>query len=369
MRRTGVQMISVNHNTTACRHARRGFSLVELIVVIGIIALLAALLMPAIGQSRASARRVDCAARLRNVTIAMLNVADSTGRFPACGNFTDKPPFETRQSWVIDVLPWLDQANVANSWNSEASPDHSSNTALAQIDFPVLDCPADISIKPSEGGVTYGNLSYVVNGGVGFTTYSSGIHDCPVDVLGNRLDLNGNGIACPSDKGDSEDKAVFFQLGLFFNETWKGGVSKRHHTMATVTDGLSSTIILSENVRTGYNPGSGQSSWTSGWASPSSFITSFYIGDPCLNGQCNSGKVDYQRANSGDAAINSGLRKPEGKSPVPNSFHQGGVNASFGDGRVQFLSQSINGVVYAALVSPQGAGLAGGLLDQRAGEN
>ncbi len=349
------------------RTRRRGFSLVELIVVMALIALLVALLLPAIGQSRASARRIECLSRLRNVTMAMLNVVDSTGRFPACGNFTDTPPFETRHSWVVDVLPWLDQTNVAISWNKDLSPSDPVNAPLTSLNFPVLNCPSDISVKPSEGTTTYGNLSYVVNGGVGFTTYYSGVHDCPVDFSGHKLDLDGDGFSCPPSGGNDADKAIFLRLGLFFNETWKGGVSQRHHTIASVTDGMSNTVILSENVRTGYNPAAGSNPWTSGWASPGSFITSFYIGDPCLDGNCTAGNVDYQRSNAGEAAINSGLRKPEGTSPIPNSFHAGGVNMSFGDGRVQFVSEAIDGSVYAAIVSPQGAGLANGLLKQNPG--
>src|SRR5437764_14444982 len=49
------------------RHLRRGFSLVEVLVVIGIIALLIALLLPAVSRARVSARTVVCAANLTQV--------------------------------------------------------------------------------------------------------------------------------------------------------------------------------------------------------------------------------------------------------------------------------------------------------------
>lgn len=346
--------------------SRTGFSFVEMIVVIGIIALLIGLTLPAISQSRASARRMECMVRLRNVTMAMLNAADAAGRFPASGNFTDKAPFESRQSWVVDVLPWLDEASTAVAWNQEQAIDNPANLPLTRRFFPILTCPADISVMPSDDNGTYGNLSYVVNGGVGYTTYLNAVHDCPVDLQGRAIDLDGDGSTCPSATGDAEDKGIFLQLGLFFNETWKTGVSRRHHTIASVTDGMSNTVILSENVRTGYNPGASTNPWLSGWASPNAQLTSFYIGDPCINASCTAGNVNYTLANAGDAAINSGLKRPEGTSSVPNSFHFGGVNMSFGDGRVQFISQSIDGVVYAAIVSPQGGGLSGTPLSQSA---
>ncbi|MCX7397702.1 MAG: DUF1559 domain-containing protein [Planctomycetales bacterium] len=331
----------------------RGFTLVEVIVVTGIIAVLAALILPAVAQSQSAARRIECANKIRNVNLAMLAVADSTGRFPACGNFTDKAPFEFLHSWVVDVLPGIEQSSIYNQWKLGASIRDPQNQPLTQLSIPVLVCPADISFQPVDEHGSYGNLSYVVNGGIGYTTYSNGIHDCPVDVEGFRLDLNGDGFSC-DDPNSGGDKGTFLAMGMFFNETWLEGVSRRHHTLASVTDGLSNTVLLSENVRTGYNPASSSDPFTSSWASPHSLLTSFYIGDPCLSGVCLAGNVNYQRSNAGIAAINSGLTRPEGTSPIPNSFHQGGVNMGFADGHVQFVSQHIDGNVYAAFVSPQG---------------
>jgi prepilin-type N-terminal cleavage/methylation domain-containing protein/prepilin-type processing-associated H-X9-DG protein len=341
-----------------------GFSLIELIVVLAILGLLIGLLMPAIGQSRAAARRVDCMNRLRNITMAMLNVADNSRRFPASGNFTDEAPFEMRHSWVVDVLPWLEQGSAAAAWDKNSAIDSANNEPLTHLHFPILVCPADISVEPPDQGVSHGNLSYVVNGGVGHTAYHLGIHDCPIDLESRRLDLNGDGFSCPPDAGEDEDKTRFFQMGMFFNETWMGGVSERHHTLSSVTDGLSNTALLSENVRTGYNPGSSGSPASSSWASPGPQYTSFYIGAPCENASCNSSTVDYGLTNRGIAAINSGRFRPEGSSWIPNSFHLGGVNMSFADGRVQFLSERLDGRVYAALTSPQGGQLSGSVISQ-----
>src|SRR5438093_615936 len=64
---------------------RTGFSLIELIVVIGIIALLIALLLPAIIRSNESARTVQCASQLRQLGHAFFNT-DDCDKDDAVGN-------------------------------------------------------------------------------------------------------------------------------------------------------------------------------------------------------------------------------------------------------------------------------------------
>ncbi|MBX2850622.1 MAG: prepilin-type N-terminal cleavage/methylation domain-containing protein [Phycisphaeraceae bacterium] len=61
---------------------RRGFTLIELLVVISIIALLIAILLPALGAARQSARRIQCAANLKGITNSSTSLAvDNKGRF------------------------------------------------------------------------------------------------------------------------------------------------------------------------------------------------------------------------------------------------------------------------------------------------
>jgi prepilin-type N-terminal cleavage/methylation domain-containing protein/prepilin-type processing-associated H-X9-DG protein len=72
----------------------RGFTLLEMLIVIGVIAAMATLLLPAIGQARESSRRAACLANLRDLTHATLAyMADNDGVLPdACASNSVESP-------------------------------------------------------------------------------------------------------------------------------------------------------------------------------------------------------------------------------------------------------------------------------------
>jgi prepilin-type N-terminal cleavage/methylation domain-containing protein/prepilin-type processing-associated H-X9-DG protein len=97
-----VRSILHRHRRVAQFQSRVGFTLVELLVVIGIIALLISILLPALGKARMSARRVSCLSNLRQLAVAMqVYLAQDKGVFPGHKENFNNPP---APYWADDIL-------------------------------------------------------------------------------------------------------------------------------------------------------------------------------------------------------------------------------------------------------------------------
>lgn len=323
--------------------------MVELIVVMAIIGLLMAIAIPAITQVREAARKTQCVNNLRNIGFALIQYDHFNNRLPASGSYGHDKDLKSRRlhSWAVSILPHLDQGNLFDQIDLDLPLQAPENVALQTAYIRSYVCPMDLSRNKKKAG----DQSYAVNGGFGFTVKRGATRDCPVDRSGRTLDLNGDGQACTGvDEIDDLDKKFYKQMGLFFLETRNTEISQRHHSIADIKDGTSQTLLASENVRAGFDPDIDFANF----ADPNPYRCAFYIGNPCKDGNCHSGNIDFSLCNSGENRINSGLRKGEGSAPVPNSFHIGGVNMAYADGHVSFLSENVDGAVYAALATPQG---------------
>jgi prepilin-type N-terminal cleavage/methylation domain-containing protein len=100
------------------RAFRPGFTLIELLVVISIIAVLIALLLPAVQSAREAARRIQCANNLKQMGIALHAYHDAVEAFPSSfWRRSDNANGVNRHSWMAMILPYTEQTPVYNAIN------------------------------------------------------------------------------------------------------------------------------------------------------------------------------------------------------------------------------------------------------------
>ena len=178
---------------------RNAFTLIELFAVLAIISILAGLLLPAVQQTRETARRATCANHLRQQGLAVLAYETAYKSLPAGAEF------ETLHSWATQILPFLEQKNLHSAMDLALPWNAPRNLPATQTSLTTFSCPS--SWKDFPGSTDYSGIS-----GSSFNS---------------TMNLGRNGLLFP--------------------------VSPRHGSvkLAQVTDGTSHTLIIAEAVALG----------------------------------------------------------------------------------------------------------------------
>jgi prepilin-type N-terminal cleavage/methylation domain-containing protein len=168
----------------------RGFTLIEVLSAIAIIAVLVSLLLPAVQGAREAARRAQCSNHLRQIGLALLSYHDQGGSFPmgAGGGLYDPPrQFHAGLNLgvLVAILPHLDQSRLYDAFNlawgceeDTASPAYQVQRTAQTTQVATFLCPSDPNAgRPNHNGTTNTN-SY--HGSIGTTTnLAEGAADAP----------------------------------------------------------------------------------------------------------------------------------------------------------------------------------------------
>src|SRR5262245_22541308 len=134
------------------RTLRCGFTLIELLVVIAIIAILIALLVPAVQKVREAATRVETANNLRQIGIAVHAYHDVARSLP----HANSPVFV---SAFTRILPYVEQDSIAKLYRRDLSPTDPINLAVTKQVIPTFVSPA-MQLPPILQDTAYASFAF-----------------------------------------------------------------------------------------------------------------------------------------------------------------------------------------------------------------
>ena len=229
---------------------RRAFTLVELLVVIAIIGILLAMLLPAAQSVREAARRIECANKLRQLGLAVINYDSAHMHFPSGWIGGRALPTETGWSWTSQVLPFFEQNAIYYqiSLNQNLIEDRYGDVIVQHI--PNLFCPSSthdshtfdlmLEIPAGDSGVGFHDPADPGSQrpfSIGRTHYVGCIgSSVRLFEMGENDDGEGEGELCPDlDLLSGFDPNI---NGVFYQNSDTG--------YRDITDGSSNTVLLGE---------------------------------------------------------------------------------------------------------------------------
>jgi prepilin-type N-terminal cleavage/methylation domain-containing protein len=317
-------------------HGTRGFTLVELLVVVAIVGVLTALLIPAVQAAREAARRAECGNRVKQLALGALSHESSLGFFPTGGwnkywlGHPDRG-FGKRQpgGWIYNVLPFIEQQALHDLGMNGAGTDiEDANAQRLATPLPIMHCPTR---RPAAlYRLAYGVQFYLTSGSIAQLARN--------DYAINGGDYLQQHAASPASLQEGDDPSFHWD-----DMSHQSGVSHQRSQVksADIQDGASNTFLIGEKYVNRNNYTDGKDLGDS---------ETMYCGDffdllrwTGINGKVSSGdRNNLPRQDSGTIGEGNTVQ-------WFGSAHVGGFNMSLCDGSVRMMSYSINGEVYRCL--------------------
>jgi prepilin-type N-terminal cleavage/methylation domain-containing protein/prepilin-type processing-associated H-X9-DG protein len=327
---------------------RRGFTLIEVLVVISIIAVLIGLLLPAVQAARESARRVQCTNNIKQLGLAVHQYVDSTGVLPPsmvlAGTGT-KVAWSNGWSIHMRILPAIGQQNSFNALNfSVAYQNHVNTTVTSQVIATFL-CPSEANQQPTSHQ-TFGNVGINNYGWCMGDWFVWGSFDNPSP---NRSAFGPNQSRAWAAFIDGlSQTAMMAEVKSYQNYLRDcGGLSKVNdpsnippptaNPMQVVPEYAGGSCMLKPD---------GHAEWVDGGVHHTGFTTAWTPNKVTGNATIRDLDINGQREKQGG---------PTFAAITARSYHPGGVNVLLGDGSVRFIKTTIFGVTWRALGTVSGA--------------
>ncbi len=271
---------------------RGGFTLIELLVTMSIMAVLVAVLLPAVMQCREVARRTQCLNNLKQIGLAIYNYESAHIVFPpGCVNPTGPIRSEAQgyhMSWMVQLLPQLDQQNLFQTMDFAVGAYDEKNSRARRMTISIYVCPSDFYMptRPAAG-----------------SNYAGVQHDVEA-----AIDYGNHG-------------AFVLNLAL---------------PRAAFSDGLANTLIVGEKLPRGDDLG-----WISGTRA------TLRNSGHRLNNDQHALQTqfpispDVSQALTNDPDFVGGFASP----------HEGGAFFLVGDGSVHFINQNLDEAIYRRLTN------------------